>query len=127
MTDQKIDKAKEEWVPEILTGVTPEMRVFTEETFGPIAPITTFETEEEAVALANQTPYGLASYFYTENLKRAERVSRALDFGIVGLNDALVSAAEASFGGRKASGFGHEGGPTRIYEYLTEKFVSQKI
>lgn len=119
--------AKEGFEPEILTGVTPNMRIFNEETFGPVAPIITFEDEKEVIELANATPYGLASYFFTEGLKRAERIASALRFGIVGLNDGLPSAVEASFGGIKDSGFGREGGPTGIYEYLTEKLISQTL
>ncbi|MCB1109880.1 MAG: NAD-dependent succinate-semialdehyde dehydrogenase [Chlamydiia bacterium] len=112
---------------EILTGVTPDMDIFNEETFGPVAPIISFEEEEEVVRLANQTPFGLAAYVYTEGLKRAERVTNALEYGIIGLNDALPSAPEASFGGIKASGFGREGGPSGLYEYLQEKFISQVL
>lgn len=118
---------KEPHLAEILTGVTPDMQVFNEETFGPVAPIISFKTEEEAITLANQTPFGLAAYVYTEGLKRADRVTNALEYGIIGLNDPLPSAPEASFGGIKASGFGREGGPSGIYEYLQEKFVSQKL
>lgn len=119
--------AKHPYEPEILTDVTPEMRIFNEETFGPVAPIITFETEEEVIQLANQTPCGLAAYLFTEGLKRSERLTKALRFGIIGLNDGSPSSVEGSFGGIKDSGFGREGGPTGIYEYLTEKFVSQKL
>lgn len=119
--------AKHPYEPEILTGVTSEMKVFGEETFGPVAPIIEFESEEEVLQLANQTPYGLAAYVFTEGLIRSERVIRALQFGIIGLNDGSPSAVEGSFGGIKDSGFGREGGPTGIYEYLTEKFISQRI
>lgn len=119
--------AKEPYEPEILSQVTPDMLIFNEETFGPVAPIIEFEDEEKVIELANQTQYGLASYVFTEGLKRAERVSRGLQFGIVGLNDGMPSAVEASFGGIKDSGFGREGGPTGIYEYLTEKLISQVI
>lgn len=118
---------KEPHLAEILTGVTPEMRIFNEETFGPVAPIIPFKDEEEAITLANQTPFGLAAYVYTEGLKRAERLVQALQYGIIGLNDPLPSSPEASFGGIKSSGFGREGGPSGIYEYLQEKFVSQKL
>ncbi len=119
--------AKEAYEPEILTGVTSDMLIFNEETFAPVAPIIEFEDEEKVIKLANQTPYGLASYVFTEELKRAERVASALQFGIVGLNDGSPSSVEVSFGGIKDSGFGREGGPTGIYEYLTEKFISQKL
>lgn len=110
--------------PEILTDTTTEMRIFQEETFGPVAALMAFEREEEAISLANDTPYGLAAYLFTNNLQRAERVSRALQFGIVGLNDGMPSSPNIPFGGIKASGFGREGGPSGIYEYLTEKAIS---
>ena len=92
-----------------------------EETFGPVAPLFRFETEEEAIALANGTPYGLASYFYTENLKRAWRVGEALEFGMVGLNTGSVSIEVAPFGGVKLSGLGREGAQAGIEEYLEMK------
>ena len=119
--------AKEGYEPEILTGVIPDMLIFNEETFGPVAPIIEFEDEKKVIELANATQYGLASYFFTEGLKRAERVASALHFGLIGLNDGLPSAVEASFGGIKDSGFGREGGPSGIYEYLTEKLISQTL
>ena len=118
---------KEPYEAEILTGVTPEMEIFNEETFGPVAPLISFEHERDVIHLANQTPFGLAAYVYTEGLKRAERVTNGLEYGVIGLNDSLPSSAESSFGGIKASGFGREGGPSGIYEYLTEKFVSQQL
>ncbi|NRA90110.1 MAG: NAD-dependent succinate-semialdehyde dehydrogenase [Simkaniaceae bacterium] len=117
----------EPYEAEILTNVTSDMEVFNEETFGPVAPIITFESEEEVTRLANQTPFGLAAYVYTEGHKRAERVTNALEYGVIGLNDPLPSSPESSFGGIKASGFGREGGPSGIYEYLTEKFVSEQL
>lgn len=119
--------AKHPYEPEILTGVTPEMQIFNEETFGPVAPIIEFEDEDEVIKLANQTQFGLAAYVFTEGLNRSQRLTKALQFGIIGLNDGSPSAVEGSFGGIKDSGFGREGGPTGIYEYLTEKFISQKL
>ena len=110
--------------PEILTDATTEMRVFQEETFGPVAALMPFDHENEAISLANNTPYGLAAYLFTNNLQRAERVSRALNFGVIGLNDGTPSSPNVPFGGIKASGFGREGGPSGIYEYLTEKTIS---
>ena len=107
--------------PVVLTGVTREMKVSSEETFGPLAPIMKFQTEEEAIATANATPFGLASYFYTENLHRAWRVAEALEFGMVGLNTGSVSMEVAPFGGVKASGLGREGGREGIEEYLEVK------
>ena len=97
--------------PTVLTGVTPDMKLMHEETFGPVAPIISFDTEEEAVRMANDTPYGLAAYLYTNDLARAFRVSEALDYGIVGVNDGVPSAPYAPFGGVKQSGLGREGGP----------------
>ncbi|BCG93528.1 NAD-dependent succinate-semialdehyde dehydrogenase [Mesorhizobium sp. 131-2-1] len=107
--------------PRVLTGATKDMLLASEETFGPVAPLFRFETEEEAIALANGTPYGLASYFYTENLKRAWRVGEALEFGMVGLNTGTVSMEVAPFGGVKQSGLGREGAQAGIEEYLEMK------
>jgi len=110
--------------PTILTGVTPEMTIYTEETFGPVFPIIPFETEEEGIAHANNTIYGLAAYLFTTNVDRVFRVTKALEYGIIGVNNGLPTSFEAPFGGVKSSGFGREGGPTGIYEYLTEKTIS---
>lgn len=107
--------------PLVLTGATKDMQLAAEETFGPVAPLFRFETEEEAITLANCTPYGLASYFYTENLKRAWRVGEALEFGMVGLNTGSVSMEVAPFGGVKQSGLGREGAQAGIEEYLEMK------
>ena len=105
----------------VLTGATTEMALASEETFGPVAPLFRFETEEEAIALANGTPFGLAAYFYTENLRRAWRVGEALEFGMVGLNTGAISTAVAPFGGVKQSGLGREGARAGIEEYLEVK------
>ncbi|PLL12921.1 succinate-semialdehyde dehydrogenase (NADP(+)) [Tabrizicola sp. TH137] len=107
--------------PVLLTGAGPEMRLAQEETFGPVAPLFRFETEEEAVALANSTPFGLAAYFFTESQSRAWRVAEALEFGMVGLNTGSVSTTVAPFGGVKLSGLGREGGREGIGEYLETK------
>ena len=107
--------------PMVLTGATTEMQLATEETFGPVAPLFRFETEEEAIAIANGTPFGLASYFYTENMKRAWRVGEALEFGMVALNTGLISMEVAPFGGVKQSGLGREGAQMGIDEYLETK------
>lgn len=107
--------------PMVLTGATTAMRLASEETFGPVAPLFRFETEAEAIAIANATPYGLAAYFFTENLHRAWRVGEALEFGMVGLNTGSVSMEVAPFGGIKQSGLGREGGPTGMDEYLETK------
>lgn len=107
--------------PVVLTGATTEMDLASEETFGPVAPLFRFETEEEAVALANATPFGLAAYFYTENIRRAWRVGEALEFGMVGLNTGAVSTTVSPFGGVKQSGLGREGARAGIDEYLEIK------
>ncbi|MGG6895023.1 MULTISPECIES: NAD-dependent succinate-semialdehyde dehydrogenase [Rhizobium] len=107
--------------PTILTGATTDMELASEETFGPVAPLFRFETEEEAIAIANGTPFGLASYFYTDNLKRAWRVGEVLEFGMVGLNTGSVSMEVAPFGGIKQSGIGREGAQAGIEEYLEMK------
>jgi len=107
--------------PVVLTGATTDMRLAGEETFGPVAPIFRFETEEEALAIANGTPFGLAAYFFTRDLARAFRVGEALEFGMVGLNTGLISHAEAPFGGIKTSGMGREGAHEGIEEYLETK------
>jgi succinate-semialdehyde dehydrogenase/glutarate-semialdehyde dehydrogenase len=112
--------------PTVLKGVHPGTRMLREETFGPVAPIVTFRTDEEAIALANDSDYGLAAYLYTRDLSRAFRVSEALEYGIVGVNDGgpVAAAAQAPFGGFKNSGMGKEGGHWGLDEYLQVKFVS---
>ena len=109
--------------PTILANVTASMAVATEETFGPVAPLFRFETEDEVVTAANNTEFGLASYFYTTNLARAWRVGEALEYGIVGLNTGLISAAEAPFGGVKSSGIGREGSRYGLEEFLEIKYL----
>ena len=107
--------------PIVLTGATTDMQLANEETFGPVAPLFRFETEDEAIAIANGTPFGLAAYFYTESLKRAWRVGEALEFGMVGLNTGAISTEVAPFGGIKQSGLGREGSQLGIDEYLEVK------
>lgn len=107
--------------PIVLTGATTDMQLANEETFGPVAPLFRFETEDEAIAIANGTPFGLAAYFYTESLKRAWRVGEALEFGMVGLNTGAISTEVAPFGGVKQSGLGREGSQLGIDEYLEVK------
>ncbi|BAI75615.1 succinate-semialdehyde dehydrogenase (NADP+) (plasmid) [Azospirillum sp. B510] len=107
--------------PVVLTGATTDMLLAHEETFGPVAPLFRFETEEEAIALANATPFGLAAYFYTRNLARSWRVGEALEAGMVGLNTGLISTEVAPFGGVKQSGLGREGAQVGIEEYLEMK------
>jgi succinate-semialdehyde dehydrogenase/glutarate-semialdehyde dehydrogenase len=110
--------------PTVLTSVPWDAAMMAEEIFGPVAGIATFRDEEEAVARANDTKYGLASYVYTRDLDRAIRVLERLDAGMVGLNQGLVSNAAAPFGGIKHSGFGREGGPEGLAEYLETKYVA---
>ncbi|XP_012939344.1 glutarate-semialdehyde dehydrogenase isoform X2 [Aplysia californica] len=109
--------------PTVLSNVTTDMRVAQEEIFGPVAACIKFKTEQEAVAIANSVRYGLASYFYTSDMAQAFRVSEALEFGIVGVNEALTSAVEATFCGWKESGIGSEGGKYGIDEYLEMKSI----
>lgn len=113
--------------PLLLTGAGPQMVLAREETFGPVAPIFRFDAEEEAVALANATPFGLAAYFFTESQARTWRVAEALDFGMVGLNTGSVSTTVAPFGGVKASGLGREGGREGIAEYLETKALHMVV
>jgi succinate-semialdehyde dehydrogenase/glutarate-semialdehyde dehydrogenase len=110
--------------PTVLTGVPADSQINREEIFGPVAPITTFTTEEEAVERANATEYGLTSYVYTRDLARTVRLAESLDFGMVGVNTGLVSNPAAPFGGVKASGFGREGGFEGIEEYLDTTYVA---
>ena len=107
--------------PVVLGEASAAMELAVEETFGPVAPLFRFETEDEAIAFANGTPYGLAAYFYTESHKRAWRVGQALEFGMVGLNTGMVSTAVSPFGGIKQSGLGREGARVGIDEYLETK------
>ena len=109
--------------PTVLTDVDADADMFREEIFGPVAPITTFSEDEKAVAMANDTEYGLVAYAFTTDLGRTIRVSEGLDFGMVGINQGIVSNPAAPFGGVKQSGFGREGGPEGIEEYLSVKYV----
>lgn len=111
------------YAPTVLEGVTPDMLISTEETFGPVAGIARFETEEEAIRLANDSVYGLAAYFHTRDYARLLRVAEKLEYGIVGANAGIISAANAPFGGLKESGYGREGGSVGIDEYLDVKYV----
>lgn len=107
--------------PTVLGEVTAAMRIAHEETFGPVAPLFIFDDEEEAIAMANDTPYGLGAYFFTENIRRAWRVAEALEFGMVGFNTGTISLEVAPFGGVKLSGIGREGSRYGIDEYLEQK------
>ena len=109
--------------PTIITGVKPTMLVAREETFGPVAPIFSFKDEKEAICMANDTEFGLASYFYTRDLARSLRVAEALEYGIVGLNTGIISTEVAPFGGVKESGFGREGSKYGILDYTELKYL----
>jgi succinate-semialdehyde dehydrogenase/glutarate-semialdehyde dehydrogenase len=110
--------------PTVLADVPADAQVLREEIFGPVAPVASFDSEEEAIRWANGSEYGLVAYVYTRDLKRALRVVEGLEFGMVGLNRGIVSNASAPFGGVKQSGFGREGGPEGIEEYLSTKYVA---
>lgn len=109
--------------PTVVADVTPKMRVSKEETFGPLAPVFRFSTEEEAIRMANDTEFGLAAYFYTRDLARSWRIGEALEYGIVGVNTGLFTTEVAPFGGMKASGFGREGSKYGLDEYLEIKYL----
>lgn len=110
--------------PTLITNVTKEMKITSEETFGPVCPIYGFETEEEAIELANDSFYGLAAYYYTSDLGRAIRVGEKLEYGIVGVNDPVPTTVQAPFGGMKDSGVGREGGHQGLDGFLEEKYLS---
>ncbi|MGF3104865.1 NAD-dependent succinate-semialdehyde dehydrogenase [Rossellomorea sp. DUT-2] len=110
--------------PTVLTNVSDDMLCMKDETFGPVAPITTFKTEDEAIRRANDSIYGLAAYVFTENMTKGIRISEQLEYGIVGLNDGMPSTPQAPFGGFKQSGLGREGGHHGIEEYLEVKYIS---
>jgi succinate-semialdehyde dehydrogenase/glutarate-semialdehyde dehydrogenase len=110
--------------PTIVTGVTPAMKIFREETFGPVAPLFKFKDEGEAIRLANDTEFGLAAYFYARDVGRIFRVAEALEFGIIGINEGIISTEVAPFGGMKESGTGREGSKYGIEEYLEVKYLA---
>ena len=115
------------YAPTILTGMKPSMRMAGQEIFGPVAPLFKFESEAEAVVAANDVPYGLAAYIFTEDMARAIRVSERLETGMVGVNDVRIGAAEAPFGGVKQSGIGREGCREGMEEYLETKLVAIRV
>jgi succinate-semialdehyde dehydrogenase/glutarate-semialdehyde dehydrogenase len=110
--------------PTVLTNVTQSMLVANEETFGPLSPLFRFQAEEEGIQLANDTEFGLASYFYTRSMGRAFRVAKQLKCGMVGVNEGLITTEVAPFGGVKESGIGREGSRYGIEDYLDMKYVS---
>jgi succinate-semialdehyde dehydrogenase/glutarate-semialdehyde dehydrogenase len=109
--------------PTVLTGVHPQMRIFREEIFGPVVPVIRFDTEAQAIALANDTEAGLAAYFYSRDISRCWRVAGAIETGMIGINDGVISTPVAPFGGVKQSGIGREGGAAGLAEYLEEKYL----
>jgi succinate-semialdehyde dehydrogenase/glutarate-semialdehyde dehydrogenase len=113
--------------PTVLTDIPDDAQVLSEEIFGPVAPVKGFSDEDEAIAAANNTEFGLVAYVYTNDLKRALRVVEGLETGMVGLNQGMVSNPAAPFGGVKQSGFGREGGTEGIDEYLETKYVAVNL
>ena len=109
--------------PTVLTGATQDMAFAQEEIFGPLAPVFRFDTEDDAVAMANDTVFGLASYVYTRDLGRAFRLNERLQYGMIGINSGLITTVEAPFGGVKESGLGKEGGSQGLEDYLDTKYV----
>ena len=109
--------------PTVLTDVTTDMVITKEETFGPVAPLYRFKTEAEAIKMANDTEFGLASYFYSRDIGRIWRVAEALEYGIVGINEGIISTEIAPFGGMKESGIGREGSKYGIEEFLEVKYL----
>ncbi|MCF3944148.1 NAD-dependent succinate-semialdehyde dehydrogenase [Oceanobacillus alkalisoli] len=110
--------------PTVLSNVTDDMLIMEEETFGPVAPLTAFSDVDEVICKANDTEYGLAAYIYTQDISLSVKVAEAVDFGVIGLNDAMPGVAQAPFGGNKHSGYGREGGKEGIKEYLNVKYIS---
>jgi succinate-semialdehyde dehydrogenase/glutarate-semialdehyde dehydrogenase len=123
----RVDRPGYFFQPTVLAGVPAQARLLAEEIFGPVAPVATFSTDEEALAAANRTEYGLVAYVYTRDLARAFRVVEGIETGMVGLNQGIVSNPAAPFGGVKQSGFGREGGFEGINEYLETKYVAMSV
>ena len=120
---QRHDLGRTYYQPTILTGMTPDMAMAKEEIFGPVAPLFRFSTEQEAIAMANDTQYGLAAYFYGQNLGRVWRVAESLEYGMVGINEGIISTEVAPFGGVKESGIGREGSRYGIEDYIEIKYL----
>ncbi|MBL4646640.1 MAG: succinate-semialdehyde dehydrogenase (NADP(+)) [Hyphomicrobiales bacterium] len=124
---QRSNAGKLFFQPTVIADVTSDMKILSEETFGPLAPLVLFDTDEEVIALSNDTEFGLASYFYSNNLSRVWHVAEALEYGMVGINTGLISTAEAPFGGIKSSGLGREGSKYGIDDYLEIKYLCMNI
>ena len=124
ITGGALDNAgKQFYKPTVITNVTNKMKIFYEETFGPVAPLIKFSSEEEVIKMANDTNYGLAGYFYSRDIGRIYRVAEALEYGMVGINAGVISTEAAPFGGIKESGIGREGAAEGIDEYLETKYL----
>jgi succinate-semialdehyde dehydrogenase/glutarate-semialdehyde dehydrogenase len=119
---ERLERVGAFYKPTVLSGITPAMDIFRKEIFGPVASVIKFKTEEEAVRVANDTEFGLAAYFYTQNLGRSWRVMEQLEYGMVGLNEGIISTEVAPFGGIKQSGLGREGSKYGIDEYTELKY-----
>jgi succinate-semialdehyde dehydrogenase/glutarate-semialdehyde dehydrogenase len=113
--------------PTVVTGVTQEMKVAKEETFGPLAPLFKFDTVDDVIGMANDTIFGLAAYFYAKDLSRVYKVAEALEYGIVGVNTGIISTEVAPFGGVKQSGLGREGSHHGIEDFLELKYVCLSV
>jgi succinate-semialdehyde dehydrogenase/glutarate-semialdehyde dehydrogenase len=124
---ERVDGRGYFYKPTVLSDTPAEARLLEEEIFGPVAPVRGFTTEDEAIAAANDTRFGLVAYVYTSDLRRAFRVIEGLETGMVGLNQGMVSNAGAPFGGVKQSGYGREGGPEGIQEYLDTKYIAMNL
>jgi succinate-semialdehyde dehydrogenase/glutarate-semialdehyde dehydrogenase len=124
---ERVDGAGYFYAPTVLGNVPANADLLSEEIFGPVAPITTFSSDDEAIAAANNTEYGLVSYIFTQDVDRAFRVIERLETGMIGFNQGIVSNAGAPFGGVKQSGFGREGGPEGLDEYLETKYVAMNV
>lgn len=115
------------YAPTVLADVRPDMRVMQEEIFGPVAPIVRFDTDEQVIRMANDTPYGLAAYFYSRDIGRIFRAAEALEYGMVGVNTGVLGTAVAPFGGVKESGIGREGSRHGLDEFMELKFVALNL
>jgi len=120
---KRVDGKGHFYAPTVLTGIKPDMLAMREETFGPVAPLMKFETEEEVIGLANSTEYGLAAYFYSRDIARVWRVAEALETGMVGINEGIISTEVAPFGGVKESGIGREGSKYGLEDYMEIKYL----
>ena len=125
ITGGKIDKAGQQFYqPTVIKDVDNKMKIYYEETFGPVAPLVKFNNEEEVIKMANDTKYGLAGYFYSRDIGRIWRIAEELEYGMIGINAGVISTEVAPFGGIKESGVGREGAAEGIDEYLETKYIA---